>query len=130
MAAAGETAPVVVRSWARTVQQGDDLTDPATPSTPVPARGRSVDTRVAAGEESRLLVLAERTDPYWRATLDGRSLRAVDNGWRQTFDLGADGGHLVVVHDPPLRRPLQAAQVLVLALTFLLALPVRRRRGR
>lgn len=129
VAAAGETAPVV-RSWARTLPQGDDLADPAASATPVPALGRSVDTRVAAGDASRLLVLAERADPYWRATLDGRSLRAVDNGWRQTFDLGAEGGHLVVVHDPPLRRPLQAAQVLVLALTLLLALPVRRRRGR
>ena len=149
--AGGGEPPDVVAAWARIVDTADattaatdpttdPTTEPATASsdgtaaratTPlaVAARGRSVDTRVPAADDPRLLVLAERADPHWRATLDGRSLRAVADGWRQTFELPAAGGHLVVEHDAPARVPWLVAQAAVLALTLLLAMPVRRRRA-
>ncbi|GEL95153.1 glycosyltransferase [Cellulomonas composti] len=121
--------PQVVTSWARIVPADTDLADPQVPAVAMAAQARSVDTHVPAGSDDRLVVLAERADPHWRATLDGRSLRAVDAGWRQTFALGADGGHLVVTYDPPQRTPWLVATALVLALTVVLAVPVRRRRA-
>ncbi|WP_444665064.1 glycosyltransferase [Cellulomonas sp. CW35] len=126
--AGGGEAVDVVTAWARTVP-GGDVRDPATDAVAVPARGRSVDTRVADGDPGRLLVLAERADPHWHATLDGVPLRSVDNGWRQTFELGPQGGHLEVGHDAPQRTTWLVVQVVVLALTVLLAMPVRRRRA-
>ena len=75
-------------------------------------------------------MLAERSDPSWRAWLDGVPLRAVETGWRQAFEVGAGGGHLVVRYQPAERRPWQLVQLLVLGATALLAVPVRRRRTR
>ncbi|CAM5781366.1 glycosyltransferase [Cellulomonas persica] len=128
----GEPTPVVT-AWARLVAGGDatspDTLDPGTAAVAVEARGRSIDTRIAAGDTPRLLVLAERADPHWRATLGGRSLRAVSNGWRQTFEVPAASGRLVVEHEAPQRTTWLAAQALVLGLTVLLAMPVRRRRA-
>jgi len=89
----------------------------------------TLDVTVEPGAGGRLLVLAERADAGWRATLDGRSLRAVESGWRQAFELGADGGRLVVVHEPATRTPWLALAGVLLGTTVLLALPVRRRRG-
>lgn len=127
-AAAGRTAPVVVPAWARLVPQGADVRDVTVDAVAVPARARTVDADVTAGDAPRVLVLAERADARWRAWLDGRSLRAVDAGWRQGFEVPADGGRLVVRYDPPDREPWLAAQGAVLLVTVLLALPVRRRR--
>ena len=115
-------------AWAR-------ITTPAaegatSPSAPIKARRLAVDTRVAAGDPGRLVVLAERAYPGWRASLDGRPLRAVSADWRQTFALGADGGRLTVSYSPPGRAPWMALQAAVGLLTVLLALPVPlRRRG-
>ncbi|MGW6131513.1 glycosyltransferase [Cellulomonas sp. NPDC055163] len=121
----GATPVEVVQSWARVVAPGDD---PAA-GVAVASNGNAVDTRVEAGTGDRLLVLAERADPGWRATLDGRPLRAVTDGWRQTFELGDDGGRLVVAHRDPERTPWLAAQGVVLLLTVLFALPLRRRKA-
>ncbi|WP_029288048.1 glycosyltransferase [Cellulomonas sp. HZM] len=117
----------VVTAWARTVQQGEQPSPGL--GSPVPAGDRDVDTRVPASTSGRTLVLAERADAHWRAWLDGRSLRAVDAGWRQAFDLGSSSGHLVVRYDAPQRTPWLVAQGVVLLVTVLLAVPVRRRRG-
>ncbi|GEL97674.1 glycosyltransferase family 2 protein [Cellulomonas terrae] len=127
--AAGVAAPSVVPSWARILPADADVTDPSAAAVPVASSGRSVDTAVPAGGADRLLVLAERADPHWHATLDGRSLRSVDGGWRQTFDLGADAGELVVRYDDPDRGLWLALQGFVALVTILLAVPVRRRRG-
>lgn len=124
----GGEAPDVVTAWARVVP-GGDVRDVATEAVAVDARGRSVDTRVGKGAPGRLLVLAERADPHWHATLDGVALRSVDNGWRQTFELGPSGGHLVVGHDAPQRTTWLVVDAVVLGLTVLLAMPVRRRRA-
>lgn len=126
---AGIAAPVVVTSWARLLPSGADVADPAAPAVTVPSADRSVDTTVPAGDAGRLLVLAERADPHWHASLDGEPLRSLEDGWRQTFDLGAGGGDLVVHYDDPDRTPMLVVQSLVLLVTLLLAVPVRRRRG-
>jgi GT2 family glycosyltransferase len=95
---------------------------------PVPAGRAAVDTHLSAGDGDRVLVLAERADPGWQASLDGVPLRAVQRGWQQAFELGASGGHLVVRHEPAEAGPWLVAQLVVLGATVLLAVPVRRRR--
>lgn len=126
--AAGTTS-----AWARLVTPGDDA--PGAGETlssevvAVPAAEGVVDERVPGGGEGRLLVLAERADPGWRAWLDGRPLRVVESTWRQTFELGVEGGQLTVRYEPGGRTPWLALQGLTLLVTVLLALPVRRRRG-
>jgi hypothetical protein len=115
-------------SWARLVrgsaaQFGEVLSA-------VPAAGITVDTTIGAGPADRLLVLAERSDPGWRAWLDGAPLRAVETGWRQAFEVGASGGHVVVDYQPSEQRPWQLIELVVLGATVLLAVPIRRRRTR
>jgi hypothetical protein len=95
---------------------------------PAPVDGR-IEVDLPAGDGQRLIVLAERSDSGWRARLDGEGLRAVEVDWRQGFEVGAHGGHLVVEYSPPARTPWLVVQGFVLAVTVLLALPVRRRRG-
>jgi hypothetical protein len=126
---AGVAAPTVVTSWARLVPAGADLVDPAVPAVAVSSADRAIDATVAAGDAGRLLVLAERADPHWHAWLDGDPVRSVDAGWRQAFEVGAAGGDLVVRYDSPDRTLWLAVQGIVLLVTLLLAVPVRRRRG-
>ena len=120
-------APPVVTSWARTVVPAAGST--AEQDVAVPATSSGVDTQVAAGAPGRLLVLSERADQGWVATLDGAPLRTVAGDWRQTFEIGASGGHLVVAYAPANRTPWLVLQGIVLLLTGLLALPLRRRRA-
>ncbi len=54
-------------------------------------RGGRLDGTLPAGTGPRVLVLAEAADGDWHATLDGRSLRAVDAGWQQAFEARAGG---------------------------------------
>ncbi|SFK06980.1 glycosyltransferase [Cellulomonas sp. KH9] len=119
----------VVTSWARLLGAGQDVTDPGAAAVEVPADGRAVATTVPQGEGRRVLVLAERSDPGWRAWLDGRALPAADAGWRQAFELGSDGGALEVRYVVPHRTPWVAVLALTTLVTVLLALPLRRRRG-
>lgn len=123
----------VVTAWARLLPDasaGSSATGlTGADAVAVPAVGTTVDTTIAAGDSGRLLVLAERADSGWRATLDGRPLRSVTEGWRQTFEVGANGGHLVVTYQPADRIPWLIAQGLVGLLAVLLAVPVRRRRA-
>lgn len=137
-AAIGDTgaAPSAVTSWARLVPDARAAADAtglagadAEAVTTVPGTVGRVDTRIEPGTAGRLLVLAERADPGWRATLDGQPLRTVTEGWRQTFEVGADGGRLVVVHGAGDQRAWTVAQAVVGLLALLLALPVRRRRA-
>jgi GT2 family glycosyltransferase len=124
-----------VTAWARLVpdataaQDAAGLAGQADAVPAVPGVAPAVDTRIGPGEAGRLLVLAERADAGWRATLDGRPLRAVTDGWRQTFEVGADGGRLVVAHSAPDHTIWVVAQGVVGLLALLLALPVRRRRA-
>jgi GT2 family glycosyltransferase len=132
-AAADGQVDEVVAAWARLIPDASGATSATTltgaDAVAVPATGTQVDTRIAAGGSGRLLVLAERANSGWRATLDGRPLRSVTEGWRQTFEVGASGGHLVVTYQPADRAPWLIVQGVVALLALLLAVPVRRRRA-
>jgi hypothetical protein len=98
--------------------------------TALPSAGARVDVQLPAGGSPRYLVLTERVDVGWRATLDGRPLPSlVTSGWAQCFELPANGGRLRLDHIGPgdalggLR-----AGVLAFALVGLLPLPRLRRR--
>ena len=93
--------------------------------------GSGTRTRIPAGASPRTLVMVERSDAGWSATLDGRRLeattvRAQDGSWKQGFAVGSEGGELVVTHT---RRSTAAATYTiwaVWALTLVAALPLRR----
>lgn len=85
--------------------------------------------QVPPGAGSRALVLAERADEGWRATLDGQSLRSVETTWRQAFELPTEGGEVAVEHAAAQRVPWLALQGAVLLVTVLLAVPLRRRKA-
>lgn len=122
----GAAAPGTVSTWAR-LADGDDPDD----VTALDSDRRTVDTQVPAGSASRRVVLAERAGPGWTATLDGRPLTAVqgEGDWRQAFELGADGGRLVVSHQGANRELWLTVQGSVVLVTVLLALPFRRRKA-
>jgi hypothetical protein len=84
----------------------------------------TVDTRIPDGSEGRKLVLAERADTGWKATLDGRALASEPNGWAQAFELPAGGGDLTVRYVSPWQPWAEAGQAAVLLATLLLALPI------
>lgn len=138
-AVTGATAAAapVVSSWARLVTAAGagaaDSSGKAVATAPaelaIASDGHSVHARIPAGTAGRLIVLAERADAGWHATLDGHALRSVSGGWRQTFEVGADGGRLVVELRSPNRMPWLVAQGVVALLAVLLALPVRRRKA-
>ena len=93
--------------------------------------GSGTRTRIPSGAGPRTLVMVERSDAGWSATLDGRRLeattvRAQDGSWKQGFAVGSEGGDLVVTHT---RRSAAAATYTiwaVWALTLVAALPLRR----
>jgi GT2 family glycosyltransferase len=92
--------------------------------------GSGADIRVELpdGADGRRLVLAERADSRWRATLDGQPLAAVaGDDWRQVFEVPAGAGQLRVWYQADWRFAL--AQAVVLALAALLSLPIRRQAG-
>lgn len=96
---------------------------------PVPSHGTGVDTAVPAGDAGRRVVLAERYDPGWHARLNGKELTAVKDGWSQAFELPAAAGRLEIRYVEPWDGLMGLAQIVLLGLTVLLAVPVRARRG-
>ena len=101
----------------------------------VPFAGQATTTPIpdSASGGDRVLVLAERADPGWSATLNGQSLQTttVTNGrgqWQQAFVIPAHGGELTVAHSTLDGRILAAVIMTVWAITALAALPLRRRR--
>ncbi len=97
---------------------------------PVPSSGQGVDTRIPAADGGRTVVLAERADPGWQATLDGKALTGGTADWAQSFEVPPAGGHLEIRYVHPMSLVLGMAQLVLLGLTLLLAIPVRARRGR
>ncbi|MGG6380851.1 glycosyltransferase family 2 protein [Paenarthrobacter sp. NEAU-H11] len=96
----------------------------------VPSAYTDVDAPVGAGPEGRLVVLAERADPGWSAWIDGRRLTATTSGWAQAFTLPASGGQLTIRYENPWALWTAVAQVTVIGLTVLLAIPMPARRTR
>ncbi|GER23841.1 hypothetical protein NCCP1664_23360 [Zafaria cholistanensis] len=101
-----------------------------TGTVPDPA-GRSIlvdAAPVGAGAAGRLVVLAERADAGWSATLDGRPLEPATSGWAQAFRLPAGGGTLTIRHTSPYALPVGVLQGAVFGLALLLVVPIPPRR--
>ncbi|MFI2076869.1 glycosyltransferase [Streptomyces triculaminicus] len=100
-------------------------------SAPVPVAAGPVEARatIPAGPAGRVLRVADRAAPGWRATLDGRPLvRRTADGWAQGFVLPAGGGRLALTYEPSAARTAWLwAQGLLAAVLVVLALPGRRR---
>ncbi|NUS35174.1 MAG: glycosyltransferase family 2 protein, partial [Pseudarthrobacter sp.] len=96
----------------------------------LPSAKDNVDATVPAGPEGRLVVLAERADPGWSAWVDGRKLTSTTSGWSQAFTLPASAGQLTIRYDNPLAWWAAAAQVTVIGLTVILAIPMPAQRPR
>ena len=90
----------------------------------LPSGQSGVDAAVPAGPEGRLLVLAERADDGWSASIDGKKLTSVSAGWSQAFTLPAGGGNVQVNYRQPWAPFWNAVQIVVLGLTVLLAIPM------
>lgn len=85
----------------------------------------SVHAHVPEGTKASLY-LAERCDPGWKATLDGRPLNNGDsNSWFHTFTVEGSGT-LTVVHDTWWRLIWQVLVLAVLALSAIGAIPLRK----
>lgn len=93
------------------------------------SRGVLAHGLVERGEPGRLVVLAERADPGWRAWVDGRPLPARSVGWQQAFALPTAGGDVTVTYTSWPLTLVHSAQAVVLGLFAVLALPLRRRRA-
>jgi hypothetical protein len=107
------------------------IVDPRGAATNLVASGTvDVDAAVPAGPEGRLVVLAERADPGWSAWLDGRKLTATTSGWSQAFTLPASAGQLTVRYENPWTFWAAAAQITVIGLTVILAIPMPAQRPR
>jgi len=77
-----------------------------------------------------VVVLAERSDPSWRASLDGVALALHDDrgdGWRQSFTLSEGTGTFSVWFDQEPRHRWLWLQGLLVSVVIVLALPGRRR---
>nr|WP_269330121.1 glycosyltransferase [Kineosporia babensis] len=97
----------------------------------VPASDVNFSAEVDQGETGRLLVLSERADPGWTATLNGTELKpATHGGWAQAFELPADSGELAVSHSATSGNALDLSRLGVLGLALLVAVPLPRRRLR
>ncbi|MDF9278414.1 glycosyltransferase family 2 protein [Arthrobacter sp. EH-1B-1] len=79
---------------------------------------------VPAGPEGRMLVLNERSEPGWEATLNGERLEPASTGWNQAFALPAAGGDLEVHYVTAWEPWSGIAQAIVFSLTVLLAVPI------
>lgn len=100
--------------------------------------------KVEASNEPRQVVLAERADAGWKATLNGKPLTRVTVGpqggglagtgglqaqaWAQGFELGTEGGTLNITYSSPYKIPVAIARWAVLILALLLVIPVPRSR--
>ena len=80
-----------------------------------------------AGAAAGRLLVADRADPGWRATLDGHGLRPATASGLQTFAVPSGGGAVALSHSPSASAWLRWGQLLVLVLAVLLALPSGRR---
>ena len=95
----------------------------------LPATPGSSRAVVPAGRGGRMLVLAEPKSKRWHASIDGKSLPATTAyGWAQAWWLPTEGGRLDLGRSSDSRGWWLVAQLVVVALALLLAVPVRSRR--
>ncbi|MFI6288851.1 glycosyltransferase [Streptomyces sp. NPDC051018] len=97
---------------------------------PLPVASGAVEAqaRIPAGDQGRVLRIADRADPGWQATLNGRVLKKTTvDGWAQGFELPADGGRLDLRYDEPVTHRVWIwAQAFLVLVLVVLALPGRR----
>ncbi len=108
------------------IDSGGDVTTVASTGA-----GPGTRTRIPAGAGTRTLVMVERADAGWRATLNGRRLEPTtvpgqDGSWKQGFAVGPEAGELVVTHTRRSASLLTYTIWTVWALTLVAALPLRR----
>lgn len=96
----------------------------ALPSGIVGARA-TVDT-----SSSGVISLAEVADSGWKATLDGVELTALSGTWNQQWTLpaGSEGASLVISYGNTWERVTVYAQLAVVLITIVMAIPFQRRR--
>ncbi|MET9641983.1 glycosyltransferase [Streptomyces syringium] len=96
---------------------------------PVAAGPVTAHTTVPDGPEGRVLRLADKAAPGWRATLDGKALKSTTvDGWAQGFGLPTTGGRLALTYETPTARAAWLwAQGALAVVLVVLALPGRRR---
>lgn len=124
-------APATAAS-ARVTLQAADGTATAIPAEATGAT--AVHTTLQADTGRRVLVLAERNDGAWRATVNGQALQTTTvsdaaGRWRTAFIVPADGGELVVTHGTTLGAIASRGIPIIWVITALFALPLRRRRS-
>ncbi|WP_414168901.1 glycosyltransferase [Streptoverticillium reticulum] len=99
---------------------------------PVPVAAGPVTARATlpAGPAGRVLRIADKAAPGWKATLNGKALkRTTVDGWAQGFTLPAGGGKLSLSYETPVAHTAWMwGQGLLALLLVVLALPGRRRR--
>ncbi len=118
----GRDADVAAAATSRLrVVNGDEATE-------VPVGILNGSARIAAGDNHRTLVLAERADPGWHAYLDGEELPAVESSWQQAWQLPASGGSVTVVYEPYLGLIVAWTQLAVFVIAIVVAVPLRRRK--
>ncbi|MDN5754909.1 MAG: glycosyltransferase family 2 protein [Micrococcaceae bacterium] len=76
------------------------------------------------GPKGRTVVLAERADPGWQATYDGKALEATTDEWAQAFELPSGAGELSIGYSAPWSVPLGILLAIVFAGTVLLVIPI------
>jgi hypothetical protein len=97
------------------------------PSRVIPSGQVDSHARIPPGNAGRLLVLADRRDAGWRATVGGERLQpGTYDGWAQAFELPPQGGQLHLHHDQGSRALLLWAELALLVLVVVLALPAAR----
>lgn len=105
------------------------IVDPAGATVSLVDSGRTaVDAVIPAGAKDRRLLLAERYDAGWTATLDGEPLPAAPDDWAQSFALPAQGGLLRLHYVTPWEPWVATGQLTLIGLTVLMAIPMPARR--
>lgn len=82
---------------------------------------------IPASFDGGTLLLAERSDTGWIATLDGRELAGSQDSWNQQWELPEGGGSLTISR-PGYERWFAYLQLGILIATCVLALPIRSRK--
>ena len=107
---------------------GDGLPVDAQPHA-LPATAGTSRAAVPAGRGGRMLVLAEPQSKSWHASIGGKSLPSTTAyGWAQAWWLPTEGGRLDLGRSSDARGWWLVAQLVVVGLALLLAVPVRSRR--
>ncbi|MHA7292262.1 glycosyltransferase [Arthrobacter sp. HLT1-21] len=101
------------------------IVDPdGTTATVLESESINVGADLPAGTAERSLVLAERADAGWQATLDGRALEPAPSGWSQAFVLPPDGGSLEVRYMTAWEPWAAIGSAIIIGLTVMLAIPM------